>query len=63
MAYCRQEETKVTMLPAPQGGRNRNSISLEFCGEHLKRFVHGLAMNPGEHFVLEVCVLDTRDAG
>jgi hypothetical protein len=45
------------------GARNRTSISLEFCGEGLKRFVYGLAMNPGEHFLMEVCVLDTRDAG
>ena len=60
------EEAKVTMLTASQGGRDRTSISFEFCGESLERFVHGLAMNPREHykhFVLEVCVFDTRYAG
>ena len=54
----RNQKAKMAMLPTSQSGRNRTSISFELRCESLKRFVGGLAMNPCEHFVLEIRVLE-----
>ena len=52
----------MTVEAATDGGWNGTGISLEFRGERAERFVRGLAMYFGEHFVLEVSVFDTWDS-
>ena len=54
----------MSKVATTKGGGDRGGISLDLGGESLKTsLVRGLAMESGEHFVLEVSVNDTGDLG
>ncbi len=52
----------MTMLASTEGGWDGAGVGLELSMERLKSWVSRFTMDLGEQFMLEVGVLDTRDA-
>ena len=63
IACSRDKQTEMAVEATPKVGRYGAGIGFQLCEKVLKRFVSGRAMNLGEHFVLEVSVIDTGEAG